>query len=310
MVWVGIDVGKRMLDVAAYEGESRSFRQPEELNEAAEFIAGHDDVRVVMEATGRYEQPIFEALTRRGIPCSIVNPAHAHAFRRSTGKLVKTDKVDAQLLARMGELYRPQPTAMLCPERQKLDALVLRRAQLVKLRVAETNHKEHSSQEEILASNRRVAQALKDEIKRIDEAIRQLVDAIPELQEAMGVLKSVPGVGTTIAAGVLVHLPELGRLTKQEVAALAGLAPYNHDSGVLKGKRSIRAGRTPVRSLLYMAALVAARHNPRFHALYARLLAAGKPKKVALIALARKLLVVLNAMLKHKQLWRDELLPP
>lgn len=307
MVWLGVDVGKRMLDVAVHGGESRRFRQPEELAEAVDFIAEQPEVRVVMEASGRYEQPLFEALTRRGVPCTIVNPAQAHAFRRTLGKHVKTDKVDALLLARMGDLYEPEPTCPVSPERQTLEALVLRRAQLVKLQTAEKNRKEHSAPDEVVASRERIAVALEQEIEHLDAAIRKLVERVPELRQSNRVLQSVPGIGPTIAAGVLVHLPELGTVGKAEIAALAGLAPFNHDSGVMKGKRSIRAGRSPVRSLLFMAALVATRCNPRFRLLYARLVDSGKPKKVALVAIARKLLVALNSMLKHNQPWRDDL---
>lgn len=305
MTWLGVDVSKRTLDICPHEGQVRTFRQPEQLAEAVEFIAGHADARVVMESTGRYERPLFEALTLAGIPCSIVNPAHAHAFRRSLGKLAKTDAVDARLLARMGQLHEPTPTPMPSTERRNLEALVLRRTQLTKLLTAETNHREHGSCDEVLESAKRIAAALKSELRTIDAAIRKLIAQVPELEGANRVLQSVPGIGPTVAAGVLVHLPELGQADKGEIAALAGLAPYNHDSGRHQGPRAIRAGRTAVRSLLYMAALVAARHNKRFRALYVRLLAAGKPKKVALIAIARKLLIALNAMIKHNQLWDD-----
>jgi transposase len=262
-----------------------------------------------MESTGRYEQPLFEALTHKQIACTVVNPAHAHAFGRSLGKLVKTDAVDARLLARMGHMHMPEPTAMPSMEHRTLQALVLRRTQLTKLLTAESNHVEHSLLQEVFESTQRVAQALKTEIRQMDVAIRKLISEVPELRETNRVLQSVPGIGPTVAAGVLVHLPELGSVDKSEIAALAGLAPYNQDSGAKNGKRTIRAGRTSVRSLLYMAALVASRHNPRFRTLYIRLLASGKPKKVALIAIARKLLVVLNAMAKHNELWRDERQP-
>jgi transposase len=306
MVWVGVDVSKGTLDICPLEGECRRFRQPEELAEAVAFIAGHEAPHVVMESTGGYEQALFLALSRAQIPCSIVNPAHAHAFRRSLGKFAKTDAIDARLLAHMGHMHRPEPTALPSPERRKLEALVTRRAQLVKLLRAETNHAEHCTVAEASESIARVREALKREVRELDGAIKKLLGVVEELREASRVLQSVPGVGPTVAAGVLVHLPELGRVAKSEIAALAGLAPYARESGIAKGHRSIRAGRTPVRALLYMAALVASRHNARLRATYARLLSAGKSKKVALIAVARKLLVMLNAMLKHNETWRDE----
>jgi len=259
-----------------------------------------------MEATGRYEQPLFEALTRRSIPCSVVNPAHAFSFRKSIGKLAKTDAIDARLLARMGHSLTPARTPPPSRERQNLEALVLRRTQLRKMETAEINHAEHVSNTQSLKSNSRVRKFLGDEIKKIDKAIAKATAESSELAESSRRLQSVPGIGPTVAAGLLVHLPELGTVDKREIAALAGLAPFNVDSGASQGKRAIRAGRTPIRSLLYMAALVASRYNPRFRTLYARMLANGKPKKVALVAIARKLLIVLNALLKNADTWRPD----
>lgn len=304
MVWIGVDVSKRTLDVCIHEGESWVVRQPEQLEELVERIAEVPDAHVVMEATGRYERPLWEALARCGVPCSVVNPAHAHAFRRSLGQLAKTDPVDARLLARMGHALQPPTTELPSAERRRLEALVLRRSQLVKLMVAETSHAEHSDAT-TLQSVRRLSRALEGEIERLEKAIRALLRKVAELRELDELLQSVPGVGPAISAGVLVHLPELGRVSKREIAALAGLAPYNNDSGTKRGQRSIRAGRTPVRSLLYMAALVATRHNRSMRAMYARLLSAGKPKKLALIAVARKLLTILNALAKTKQPWAE-----
>jgi transposase len=305
VVWIGVDVSKRTLDVCVHgSGQVRTFRQPEELGEAVDFIAAHEGARVVMEATGRYEQPLFEALVARGVPCSIVNPAHAHAFRKSLGKRAKTDAIDAELLARMGDMHQPGPTAPQSPARNKLQALVSRRAQLTKLLTAESNHAEHSTDREVVKSVQRLRRAVEREIAKFDRAIAKHIRETPELAEPAERLQTMPGVGPTIASAILVHLPELGTVGKAEIAALAGLAPFNADSGVRRGHRAIRAGRTPVRSLLYMAALVATRHNPRFRELYARLLGRGKPKKLALIAVARKLLVTLNAMLQKRTEWR------
>jgi transposase len=307
MVWIGIDVSKRTLDACAHEGaHNRTFRQPEELGEVVAFIAQHEDPHVVMESTGRYEQPIFEALTRKSIPCSVVNPAYAHAFRKSLGKHAKTDAIDARLLAQMGHMFQLEATPLPSLQRRRLEALVSRRAQLTKLLTAESNHLEHCSVSDVRKSVVRSRATLKREIEKMDTAIAQAIAHSPYLAEASGRLQTVPGVGPTIAAGLLVHLPELGTVSRGEIAALAGLAPFNVDSGVKRGQRAIRAGRTPVRSLLYMAALVASHHNPLLRAVYARLLASGKPKKLALIAVARKLLVILNALLKHADTWRPE----
>jgi len=306
MVWIGVDVSKRTLEVATSEGAVRTFRQPQQLPELIAMMTSYDAPRVVMEATGGYEHQVFAELTEAGVPCSVVNPAQAHAFRKTLGKLAKTDALDARLLARLGETIKPEPTAAVSAELRLLQAWVRRRTQLTKMLTAESNHREHTTDAETLSSIDRIQQALKAELRALDTRIATLLKKTPELAKANRCLQSVPGIGPTIAANLLVDLPELGKASKAQIAALAGLAPYNHDSGVMRGKRCIRAGRSPVRSQLYMAALVASRWNPRFKALYARLLASGKAKKVALIAVARKLLVVLNAMLKHGEEWRPD----
>lgn len=302
MVWIGIDVSKRSLDVFVQGGERWTVRQPEQLEALVERIASIPGARVVMEATGGYERPLWEALARRKVPCSVVNPAHAHAFRRSLGLFAKTDPVDACLLSRMGQALEPAPKPLRSPEHRKLEALVLRRGQLVKLLQAEKNHEEHSDKA-TQRSVQRLSRALEKEICRLEGQVQQLLRRVPELRELDGLLQSVPGVGPAVSAGVIVYLPELGKVNKGQIAALSGLAPYNQDSGTKRGQRCIRAGRTPVRSLLYMAALVATRHNAPLKAMYARLLAAGKPKKLALIAVARKVVTMLNAMAKSGQHW-------
>lgn len=304
MVWIGIDVSKRTLDVCVLDGARWRCEQPEGLSALVERLAGLESPQVVMEATGHYEWPLWEALTEAGISCSVVNPAHAHAFRRSLGKLAKTDAVDAELLATMGVTLKPKATVLPSAERRRLQGLVKRRSQLVRLQVAERNHAEHADKD-MLKSVQRVRRTLEREVQKLEAMIAEQLRQVAELRELDALLQSVPGVGPAVSAGVLVHLPELGRVSKGEIAALAGLAPYNHDSGTMRGQRAIRAGRTPVRSLLYMAALVAARHNPRLKVLYGRLLAAGKPKKVALIAVARKLVTILNAMARHGVPWGE-----
>ena len=304
MVWIGIDVSKRTLDVHIEGGERFRCKQPEEIPALVQRLSELESPHVVMEATGNYEWPLWEALDEQGIRCSVVNPAHAHAFRKSLGRLAKTDAVDAELLATMGAALRPKPTLLPSQDRRQLQVMVRRRAQIVRLQVAERNHGEHAD-EAMRKSIERVSQALEYELKELEQAIAAKLRQVPELKALNEVLQTVPGVGPTVAAGVLVHLPELGQVGKGEIAALAGLAPYNRDSGTLRGKRAIRAGRTPVRSLLYMSALVAVRHNPRLRTMYTRLLEGGKPKKLALIAVARKLVTVLNAMARHGTPWSE-----
>jgi transposase len=305
-----VDVSKRTLDVAVDgAGSARRFEQPGELDAVVKLIEGVPDGHVVLESTGGYEQPLVEALWAASIPCSVVNPARARAFMKSVGSLAKTDAIDAELLARMGRALEPSATEPASRARKELQGLVRRRRQLVEQITHEGNHEEHSTSEAVRESIARVLELLKHEVKTVEKAIAALLKTAPELASRSRRLQTVPGVGPVVATGLLVALPELGQLSKAEVAALAGVAPYNRDSGAFKGKRAIRAGRSPVRSLLYMAALVASRHNPVLRTTYTRLVALGKPKKVALVAVARKLVVMLNAMLKHGVDWAPPAAP-
>lgn len=302
--WIGVDVSKRRLDVYVHGGGTGcSFEQPEQLADVVRFVRSHEGAHVVMESTGGYERALFAALHAKSVPCTVVNPARARAFMRSVGSLAKTDAIDAALLARMGQALELEPTKLAPPAERELEAVFRRRAQLVEEDVAECNHAEHASCKAVKASVQRVRRALKREIALLDEALEKLVSQAPQVSERSRRMQTVPGVGPVVATGLLVSLPELGELSKKEVAALAGLAPYNADSGQRQGKRAIRAGRSPVRRLLYMAALVASRFNPTLRAVYQRLVESGKPKKVALIAVARKLVVCLNAMLRHARDW-------
>lgn len=302
--WIGVDVSKRTLELFVYgESSSRTFEQPKQLSEVVAFVASQPNAHVVVESTGRYEQALFEALSEASVACSVVNPARAHAFMKSVGSLAKTDALDAALLAKMGRMLEPEPTRITPSAPRKLEALVRRRAQLVEFDVAERNHDEHDRCAEVRESIERMREMIRREVRMLEASIGSLIAQTPELSERSRRLQTVPGVGPVVATNLLVSLPELGALSKGEVAALAGLAPYNKDSGASRGKRSIRAGRSPVRTLLYMAALVAARHNPQLRTVYARLVEQGKPKKVALVALARKLVVTLNAMIKNERDW-------
>lgn len=302
--WIGIDVSKRTLEVFVFgEKQSQTFEQPRDLAAVVTFVAGRAQAHVVMESTGRYEEPLFEALCVASVPCTIVNPARARAFMKSAGSLAKTDALDAALLAKMGDALKPEATPRTPKIQRELEALVRRRAQLVEQEVLEINHSEHGSSKTVMGSVKRMRATLRREIRRLDALIKNLISKTPALHSRSRRLQTVPGVGPVVAAGLLVSLPELGRLSKGQVSALCGLAPYNTDSGAHRGKRAIRAGRSPVRRLLYMAALVASRFNPVLRTLYKRLVDAGKPKKVALIAVARKLAVILNAMVKSQRDW-------
>jgi transposase len=305
MVWIGVDVSKKTLEIfVSQNAQRKSFRQDNELDGAVSFIAKQGAGQVVMEATGRYEWPLFEALSARGVPCSIINPARARSFMRSLGKVAKSDRIDAEMLARFGQALGPEPTPMRSGTQRTLEALVQRRKQISDMMVLESNHQEHSAESTaVLASIRKVVRILKAELHRVQARIDQVVAQDRQLSEKSRRLQTVKGVGKVVAAGLLTHLPELGTLSKAQAAALPGLAPYDAESGKHRGSRHIQGGRAQARALLYMAALVAVRCNPELKQLYARLLGRGKPKKVALIAVARKLVIRLNAMLRKQQDW-------
>lgn len=307
MKWIGVDVAKAELVLAVgAEGELRRFAQPKELGQAVAYLAGIEDAHVVCESTGRYERPLQKALLKAAIPCSVINPARARHFMRSMGKLAKTDPIDARMLALFGERMCPTPTEVSSPQTQRLAELVQRRKQLVQMRVMERNHREHAQEKGVLRSISAIERQLEKQIALIDTMIEEHIQTDDDLSAKARRLQTVPGVGPAVSSGLLALMPELGTLTKAQAGALPGLAPYTVESGQYKGKRRIRGGRSEARHLLYMAALVAARHNSTLKALYHRLLAKGKPKKVALIALARKLVVILNSLLRTGQDWRLE----
>ncbi|MCA9580700.1 MAG: IS110 family transposase [Myxococcales bacterium] len=296
-------MSKRTLDVSVEGLESRSYSQATEIEALVSAIALEDAPHVVMESTGGYERELWSSLERRGIRCTVVNAMRARAFSTSLGSLAKTDAIDAQMLAKMGRclglkaMFRPAESV------QRLRMLAQRREQLVKLQVVERNHREHGKEATVVESILRVQEVLKNEIQSLDRAIKETLEETVELKERVRQLQTVPGIGPVVSSGLVAGLPELGSLSKSQVAALTGLAPYNSDSGGKQGKRKLAGGRRPIRRLLYMAALVASRANASMKQFYERLVAEGKPKKVALLALARKLVVALNAMVKSGQDW-------
>ena len=256
-------------------------------------------VHVICEATGVYHRRFVAALQEAGVNVSVVNPRQARDFARSRNWLAKTDALDARMLAEYGAAVQPTPTPRPDPAFVRLQQLVTRRGQLVGDRAAErTRLSEQAATPEIRASLRRHLRQLDAEIEKIDGLITQLVESTPALCTRVERLVAVPGVGPTTAAALLAALPELGTCSKNQVAALAGLAPFNRDSGAYRGTRSIRGGRLDVRRALFMAALCATRTNPVLQPLYRRLRVAGKAHKVALVAVMRHLLIHLNSLLK------------
>lgn len=258
---------------------------------------------VVMEASGGYERAAWTALAAAGISVAIVNPKRVRDFARAMGFIAKTDKLDARVLAEFGGRVTPAPTTLPSSEQRELEAVLLRYRQVTEMITAEKNRLGTTASPRVRREINGLLRVLGAQRDRLGKALRNQLESVSELQERAARLQSVPGVGPITAASLLIDLPELGRLERGQVAALAGVAPMAHDSGKHRGTRRIQGGRASVRAALYMAALVGTRFNPVLRDFYKRLLGQGKPKKVALTACMRKLLLRLNAMLRDQTAW-------
>lgn len=301
--WVGIDVAKRWLDVAvgAVGPVRRVANDPAGIHALVAAMAAETPAGIVVEATGGYEQPVVAALHTAGLPVIVVNPQQVRQFARATGTRAKTDALDAHLLARFGERLDPDVRAQPSPAAQELAQSLRRRGQLQAWKTAERNRREHLA-ERLRPGQDRLLEVLDEQIAEIDQLLAETIRADPELRAKARIVRSIPGVGGVVAATLLGLLHELGTLSRQQVAALAGVAPLNRDSGTHRGVRSISGGRSQVRPMLYMASLSMSKHAA-FKPFYARLVAQGKPKKVALVALMRKLVTIANALLRDGTLW-------
>jgi len=301
---VGVDVSKGKLDVAVSD-EKRVRTWTNDASgcaELGEWVVEQGVSLVVVEASGGYEAGLVSELVSRGQAVAMVNPTRVRAFARAEGVLAKTDKIDAQVIARFGATMKPQVTARRDEAQVALTEQVTRRRQLILILTGEKNRLQTASPT-IQAHIARHITWLQTEIETLEQQISQAIAAHPEWTETAQRVDSVPGIGFITAATLVADLPELGQLNRQKIAALVGVAPFNHDSGKQRGKRRIFGGRTSVRSVLYMATLSAIRFNPVIKAFYQRLVAKGKLKKVALTACMRKLLVILNTMVKTGQDW-------
>lgn len=305
-VFVGIDVAKAHLDVALRPlGEP--WRVTNDATGIASLVARFDPLQpalIVLEATGGYERPLVVALTAAALPVAVVNPRQVRDFAKATGKLAKTDSLDAAVLAHFADAVRPPLRPIPGADTHALAAVLVRRRQLVAMLTAEQNRCHTAPlpiQQRITVHLAWLAAELDD----LDKELVRVVQSDPVWREHAALLRSVPGVGPVLATTLLAELPELGTLTRQQVAALVGVAPLNRDSGTRRGSRTVWGGRARVRGALYMAALVATRYNPAIRAFYARLCEAGKPKKLALTACMRKLLTILNAIVAHGTPWQS-----
>jgi transposase len=308
-VYVGVDVAKFKLDVFFLEqGERLSLDNSEPaLREfCGRLQQSKRPILVVMEATGGYETLLLSQLAKHQIDAAVVNPRQVRDFAKGIGADAKTDSIDAEVIARFAAVVKPQPLAMKSDHEQKHAALVARRSQLLELINQESNRLQQAWDEDAKRSIREVLEMLKKQLKTIDSQLAALLAADRQNQRTIEILQSVKGVGPVTISTFLAELPELGRLNRGEVAKLVGVAPINRDSGQKSGKRFIGGGRGQVRRVLYMAAIVAIRHNAAIKAYYQRLKAKGKASKVAIVACMRKLLTILNLLIKTDQLWQNK----
>jgi transposase len=305
--FVGIDVSKRQLDVAIGQtgAEWSSSNDKQGIGPTVTRLQSLQPTLIVVEATGGFELPLITALYEARLPFARVHPGRVRDFARSIGLLAKTDRLDARLLARFAEGVKPPVTHLPGPEEQQLSALMTRRRQVVEMLTAERNRLATAA----AATQERIRQHilwLEEELAALNQEIDEFIQQLPIFRHKQEILTSTPGIGSITSAIILAELPELGLFSRQKIAALVGIAPFNKDSGGKKGKRRIKGGRNSIRIVLYMATLSAIRYNPLIRAFYQQLCGRGKEKKVAIVACMRKLLTILNAMMRENQPWRAE----
>lgn len=306
--FIGIDVSKAWLDVALLPTRE-SWRVENSDTGFLKLMARLTSFRldrIVVEATGGYETALVERLAKAGLPVCRVNPGRVRRFAQGMNWLAKTDRIDAEVLARFGEKAQPRLLVLPSEAEKRLSALVKRRQQVVDMLTAEENRTELADLE-VADSIATTIQFLQKQVEELEAQIKDLIDHTPDLKRKQEQLRSVPGVGKVLASTLISQMPELGHSDRKEIAALGGLAPFPHDSGRKRGRRVIRGGRPFIRRVLYMATIAATRFNPVIKAMYSRLVNSGKLKKVAIVACMRKLLTILNAMLRDQTSWQPGL---
>ena len=306
LVFVGIDVAKDHLDVHLRpSGEAfRLARDADALEELAARLVGLAPELIVLEATGGFEVAVAAALAGVGLRLAVVNPRQIRAFARAVGRLAKTDRLDADVIALFAERVRPQARAIPDAQMRALADLVARRRQIIDMITAESNRQRQTHDLRLQSSLERHLAWLQHELGEIDRDLDGAVRGTPAWRETEDLLASVPGIGPITARTLIAELPELGLLDRRRIAALVGVAPINRDSGAMRGRRMIMGGRTTVRNALFMATVSAARWNPAIRVFYQRLIQAGRPAKIARIACMRKLLTILNAILRDRRPWK------
>jgi transposase len=307
---IGIDVAKKHFDLHSLKtGEDR--RLENSADGILQCVDLCNEIRpklIVMEATGGYERTLAATVQAEGFAVAVVNPRRILDFARAAGQIAKTDKLDARIIAQFAATMEPEPTEQIDENTQKLKALVARRSQLVGLHTAECNRLEHANTSDIQRSIAAVVRVVEAQLKSIDRQIDQHIQDSPQLRQRSETIDSAPGIGPVTAHMLVTELPELGRLNRRQIAALVGVAPMARDSGTFRGKRMTGGGRKEIRSRLFMPTLVAVRHNPVLKAYYTSLLSRGKCKMVALVAVMRKLICILNTMVKNNQKWNPNLM--
>lgn len=305
--YVGIDVSKKELDTAV-DQEGDFWQSANDKKGIAATVAKLTELQpalIVVESTGGLEIRLLTALYEAQLPFCRVHPGRVREFARSIGLLAKTDRLDARLLARFAEAVKPPVTSLPGEDEQRLSALLTRRRQVVEMLTAEKNRLSTAP----AATQDRISQHilwLKEERDRLDEEIEQFIDQTPIFRQKQEILQSTPGIGSVTSAILISDLPELGQLSRQKIAALVGVAPFNNDSGPRRGKRRVKGGRAAIRSVLYMATLSSIQYNSVIQSFYQRLVKRGKEKKVAVVACMRKLLTILNAMIRDNNIWNTE----
>ena len=302
---IGIDVGKSFLDLYIFELDLhwQEENNPEGIKRLITALRRYKLTRVLVEATGGYERSFVEACAEKSLPVIIVQPIQVRQFAKAQGILAKTDKIDARLIAQFGKVMQPDVRPIASKEVRLIRDLLARKRQLNEARTQELN-RQHKAPKILAASHKRLLKILDKEIAWINDRLTKEVHLVTEWQRTYEILNSAPGIGDGVAYTLLGELPELGKLSNREISALCGLAPFNRDSGQMRGKRRIRGGRAPIRTVLYMAMLSAIQHNPIMREFYQRLVAQGKHKKVAITACMRKMMTILNTMVRNNQEWQ------